>query len=513
MSDIFPTYSILIPLYNGIEFLEEALQSVLAQTFTDWELLIGINGHGADGGTVATAARAAAASDPRISVIVQGERIRGKSASLNDLVRRARADWVCLLDCDDKWEPTKLAQQHEARLGPAAEASVIGTHCCYFGERGGSPNLLSGYISHGTTLNINPIINSSCMIKKRYAYWHEGVEVFGIEDYDLWLRLDSLRIKFYNVPEQLTWHRLHRASAFNSKILYPEELAQSYRPHILGTKRIVSHDNWYNHTRLPRDFPSTCTVLVDTQELPPDGPHIFIQVEPELVMQQEQYLIANWHKYLYIYTYNEHVFSQCPNARKYIHGTTWLNPPEYEAMVPTKKQFAVSSLCSTKMVNSSKGHSLRIKLYECQKAFTHMPMTLFRSQQKPVLPDFGNNPLLGERKMPLFEQFQFSIIIENSKQINYFTEKIMDCILCKTIPIYYGCPNIGEFFDVRGIIIIEAEEVEAALIELHQKIGNLDESYYSRHLEFVESNYLTALKFSDLYTNLENAQRKVIQYY
>ena len=49
--------SVIIPLYNGVEYLEECVRSVIAQTFTDWEILIGINGHGYDGGEVATIAR------------------------------------------------------------------------------------------------------------------------------------------------------------------------------------------------------------------------------------------------------------------------------------------------------------------------------------------------------------------------------------------------------------------------------------------------------------------------
>ena len=184
-------------------------------------------------------------------------------------------------------------------------------------------------------------------------------------------------------------------------------------------------------------------------------------------------------------------------------------------MLPSKKRFAVSSICGTKNAPNAKGHFLRMVLYHNQKLFTHMPMTLYRSSyQKPVLPDCGSNPFLGPRKTQLFETFQFSIIIENAKQRNYFSEKIMDCLLAKTIPIYYGCPNIGDFFDVRGFIIIDAEEIEPTIHELYYKISQLDEGYYSRHLEFIENNYKAAQKYMDIYTNLENAQKKEhINYY
>lgn len=63
--------TVLTPLYNGIEFLEECVNSVIQQSFTDWEMLIAVNGHGADGGAAAEQARALAAKDARIRVLVQ----------------------------------------------------------------------------------------------------------------------------------------------------------------------------------------------------------------------------------------------------------------------------------------------------------------------------------------------------------------------------------------------------------------------------------------------------------
>jgi hypothetical protein len=61
-------------------------------------------------------------------------------------------------------------------------------------------------------------------------------------------------------------------------------------------------------------------------------------------------------------------------------------------------------------------------------------------------------------KIEIFETYMFSIVIENSRQIHYFTEKIIDCLLTKTIPIYYGCPNISDYFDTSGWIILETRD-------------------------------------------------------
>ena len=209
--------TILTALYNGVEFLEETVRSVLAQTYTDWLMYIGVNGHGETGGDVAMKAREIAALDlsGRIQVFVQPPPICNKSMSLNDLVRRTTTEWVCVLDADDKWGPTKLAAQDIARR--VTDAEIIGTGCVYFGERSGSPNIPYGLLPRGSTLSFNPIINSSVMMKAKYAYWDEASGIQGIEDYDMWLRLDHQDVKMYNINSPMTFHRLHRASSFNTK--------------------------------------------------------------------------------------------------------------------------------------------------------------------------------------------------------------------------------------------------------------------------------------------------------
>jgi glycosyltransferase involved in cell wall biosynthesis len=107
---MFHTIGILIPLYNGIEFLEECLQSVSAQTYHEWEAWIGINGHGDDGGAIAQKVKELASYDSRIHVIIQDSSISGKVQSLNHLMTivSPSIEWIAILDCDDKWTPIKL---------------------------------------------------------------------------------------------------------------------------------------------------------------------------------------------------------------------------------------------------------------------------------------------------------------------------------------------------------------------------------------------------------------------
>ena len=204
--------SILMPIYNGIEFIEESVSSIRAQTYTNWQLIIGINGHSANS-EVYQIAKKYEMQDERIKVFVLHETIKGKSAALNEMLKLCSSSnkWISLLDVDDNWLPTKLA----AQLPFMQNYDVIGTMCKYFGDLHIYPSLPSGDISKFNFLNVNPVINSSCLMKKELCYWDGTIN--GVEDYDLWLRLWKQGKTFYNVPTMQVLHRIHKESAFNAK--------------------------------------------------------------------------------------------------------------------------------------------------------------------------------------------------------------------------------------------------------------------------------------------------------
>jgi glycosyltransferase involved in cell wall biosynthesis len=225
-----PYITVLIPLFNGVDFLNECITSVIQQTYQKWEVVIGINGHGNDGGLVATKTYEIAKRDTRIRVIVQPPPLSGKVESLNDLMNYVEGEWVCLLDCDDLWHPTKLEEQVNAKDTVARNAAVIGTFCHYFGELDGIPSLPPGWIPTVAFSEFNPIINSSAMIHRSYCYWRYTDVCKGVmEDYDLWMRISLMGGKLYNVPKVLCSHRIHKASAFNTKEQNPKPLQDEYR--------------------------------------------------------------------------------------------------------------------------------------------------------------------------------------------------------------------------------------------------------------------------------------------
>ena len=136
--------------------------------------------------------------------------IKGKSNTLNEMIKHCKYDYVALLDVDDIWHDEKLTVQSQM----LNHYDVIGSNCVWFGDRAGVvPVIPVEDISNFNFALVNPIINSSSIIRKELCHWNEN----GIEDYDLWIRLRKQNKRFYNCKAVLVKHRIHTASAFNSK--------------------------------------------------------------------------------------------------------------------------------------------------------------------------------------------------------------------------------------------------------------------------------------------------------
>jgi len=98
----------------------------------------------------------------------------------------------------------------------------------------------------------------------------------------------------------------------------------------------------------------------------------------------------------------------------------------------------------------------------------------------------------------------FHIAVENVRHNNWYTEKIGDAFASKTIPIYWGCPNIGDYFDERGIICFETKE------ELIDIINNLTPEVYYNMKFYIDINY-ELVKNSFFPYTLNNLIQQIIE--
>lgn len=224
---------------------------------------------------------------------------------------------------------------------------------------------------------------------------------------------------------------------------------------------------------------------------------IGVVMEPECILHTNKYYLKHYRKYDMLLTYDQELLSKCPNARLYIYGTTWIPKSIYENIDVSRKQAKISCLTGWKVLTPA--HSYRKLLYENQ---THIPfpITWYRSSKGAPLPVYGDNPMVYDDKSVIFLDYQFSIAIENSRHPNYFTEKLIDCLVTKTIPIYYGCPNISKYFDTRGWILLETTDINEFLYKVSNFIPK-----YEDYTATIDHNYAEALKYSDVAVNIHRA--------
>ena len=237
-------------------------------------------------------------------------------------------------------------------------------------------------------------------------------------------------------------------------------------------------------------------IYVDTEEYHQNtNIKFYIQREADVIHKTYSYLRENATKYDLIFCYDPSQLS-AKNVIKVLHAGTWLEPEFYNSIDVSKKDYSISNLTGWK--TGCLAYYLRHLLYQNQLAYKQFPITFYRSSAHMIIPEIGVNPLIPKEplssKYILFEKHQFSIVIENTRERNLFSEKLMDCVITKTIPIYYGCENVEEYFDTTGWIILRSEET--FLQDLYNELHKLNDSYYMKYIDIVEKNYRTAIQCS-----------------
>jgi glycosyltransferase involved in cell wall biosynthesis len=204
--------SIIIPAYNASTTLEEALDSVVAQTVPDWEAII-VN----DGSTDATAkiAGSFAAKNGRIHVINRTN--GGESAARNTGIVNASHDWLVFLDADDWIAPTYIE-----RLSAVLEAdsSLDAVHCGWARIASDGTQVIEDY--RPPAGNLFPVLARraafavhACMVRKALvdAVGRFDTTLKTCPDWDLWQRVARAGAKFGSVPETLAYYRMTAKSA------------------------------------------------------------------------------------------------------------------------------------------------------------------------------------------------------------------------------------------------------------------------------------------------------------
>jgi len=194
--------TVVVPAYNAARFLPEALDSVTAQSYHDYELILVDD--------ASTDETAAVAASRRAVVIRRGAR-GGPAAARNDGIRSGSGELIALIDADDAWHPEKLRKQ-VALLDARPRAILAATRAERFGSLARfDPPLEEGEVTEGL-LRENFLVTSSILMRRsaweRAGPFDTDPGLVSVEDYDLWLRL-SLLGEFAALDEVLVRRRLH----------------------------------------------------------------------------------------------------------------------------------------------------------------------------------------------------------------------------------------------------------------------------------------------------------------
>jgi hypothetical protein len=192
-------------------------------------------------------------------------------------------------------------------------------------------------------------------------------------------------------------------------------------------------------------------------------------VEPKIVYNKMyKAIVENEKQYDYILTHDADLLSR---NKKYIlvpAGGTWIPIPRQQIYAKTK---LISSIVSKK--NMFPGHKIRHEMCNKIKNIDYYGSKFEWIQTK----DIG------------LKDHMFSVAIENSSVPNYFTEKIIDCFLCGTVPVYWGCKNLGGYFNMNGVIKIKN------VSQLKQILPTFNKQKYNQILPAINDNFNRAKNY------------------
>ncbi len=193
--------SIILPTYNSAHTIARAVRSVLAQTYTDWELLV-ID----DGSTDDTDGTVKALTDPRIIYIKQEQNL-GLQKTLNHGLALAKGEYIARIDADDFWNDPDKLQTQVSFLDAHRDHVLVGTGIITIDANGRE---LTRTLLPETDQDIrerilgkNCFAHSSVLFRKGVDRYSEDISVRHAEDYDLWMRL-GLAGSMANIAQYMT---------------------------------------------------------------------------------------------------------------------------------------------------------------------------------------------------------------------------------------------------------------------------------------------------------------------
>jgi glycosyltransferase involved in cell wall biosynthesis len=247
-----------MPTYNARPFLHDAIASVLAQTWTDFELIIVDDGSTDDSLAVA---QSFAQTDPRVKVFSQPN--SGTATTLNRAIEFASSEWIFIMHSDDLMHPNRLERQL-AFLEDHPELAVASSLVRHIDDSGrviGRDNsFLFTHEEIEEKIRLNKLIgfNHPAVVLRKSVVQSAGgyrQEFWPAEDIDLWNRLAEQGHKILVQPETLLDYRIHGASASVSRARLTRIKVRWLKDSMLRRRRNEPELTWDQFLAFRRSYP------------------------------------------------------------------------------------------------------------------------------------------------------------------------------------------------------------------------------------------------------------------
>jgi len=193
-------------------------------------------------------------------------------------------------------------------------------------------------------------------------------------------------------------------------------------------------------------------------------------VEPDAIHNLYINISKHLHWRFYkILTKNKYLLEEIHNTSFFYFGSTFIQNSD---KIDLQKKNMASLIASNQ--NKLTGHKLRHEVVQHIKNNNFNVSVIGR----------GYRPF--ENKEDGLKSYRYSIVIENTSELDYFTEKVIDACLLETIPIYWGAPNISKYFDTRGFIVCENID------QILQAIRTISIDDYNSKVEWIMKNKVKA---------------------
>lgn len=230
--------SIITPCYNGAKYIRETIESVLAQTYPDWEMYIIDDGSKDDSAQIVEEYEN---KDERIHLLRQEN--SGSAAARNNGIRNANGQYIALLDADDLWKPTFL----ETQTAFIREHDTACVFCSYNRINENSKEILRPTIAKGviTAKHMKVMNYIGCLTglydtsKHGKMYLDESLKSIR-DDYAFWYELVKLDGKAYGNPEILASYRVLSTSVTGNKQKLIKKQYKFYRTYLKENPVVAS---------------------------------------------------------------------------------------------------------------------------------------------------------------------------------------------------------------------------------------------------------------------------------